>query len=98
MKKATLNYVVDAVQALLLLFLIVTGIIQGWIIQQGFGYRGGRGPAEYDTFLGIDRHTLITYHKWVAVAFIALVIAHIVLHWGWITGKSRGIFGKKRQT
>jgi hypothetical protein len=30
MKKATLNYVVVAVQALLLLFLIVTGIIQGW--------------------------------------------------------------------
>ncbi len=31
MKKTTLNYVVDAVQALLLLYLIVTGIIQGWI-------------------------------------------------------------------
>ncbi|MHC4276778.1 MAG: hypothetical protein ACYSWY_01815 [Planctomycetota bacterium] len=30
MKKATLNYVVDAVQALLFLFLIVTGIIQDW--------------------------------------------------------------------
>ncbi len=96
MKKATLNYVVDAVQALLLLFLLVTGIIQGWVIQRGLGYRGGRDVVEGGTFLGIDRHTLVTYHKWVAVAFAVLLIAHVVLHWGWITGMSRRVFGSKQ--
>lgn len=95
MNKPTINYVVDAVQSLLLLFLLVTGIIQGWIIQQGLKYKGGRGTVEDGTFLGIDRHTLVTYHKWVAVAFVVLVIVHLVLHWGWITGMSRRIFAEK---
>ncbi|HCN19885.1 MAG: hypothetical protein A3C38_02000 [Planctomycetes bacterium RIFCSPHIGHO2_02_FULL_50_42] len=96
MNKPTINYVVDAVQSLLLLFLLFSGIIQGWILERGYEYRGGRGgPMEQDTFLGIDRHTLVTYHKWVAVAFVVLVIAHIVLHWGWITGMSRRIFTER---
>ncbi|MFQ5956239.1 MAG: DUF4405 domain-containing protein [Candidatus Brocadiales bacterium] len=96
MKKATLNYVVDATQSFLLLFLLVSGILQGWVLERGRGYRGGRGPMEHDELLDIDRHTLVTYHKWVAVAFVIFIIAHTVLHWGWITSMSRRIFIKKQ--
>lgn len=98
MKKATLNYLVDAIQSLLLLFLLVSGILQGWILERGQGYRGGRSPMGHNTFLDIDRHTLVVCHKWVAVAFVVFVIAHIVLHWGWITSMSKHIFAGKQSS
>lgn len=87
MKKSTLIFLLAAIQAFLLLFLLVSGILLGWVI-----VHGNAGKA----VLNINRGTLLVCHKWVSVAFVVFVIAHIVLHWGWITSMSRHIFVGKR--
>jgi hypothetical protein len=50
------------------------------------GYRGGRNPlytGEEASFIWV-RDTWIDWHDWTAVALLALVILHLILHWKWI--------------
>ncbi len=43
------------------------------------GSRGGRGLFAY----GLSRHEWGDIHTWFAYGFIALIFAHLVLHWRW---------------
>ncbi len=124
MKKATLTYLLAAIQAFLLLFLLISGILQGWVLEHGDlkewdkavagsihassgsqeghrhdhgeGSTGRQNPVDHDTLLNINRQTLVAYHKWAAVTFVGLTIAHRVLNWSWIASMSRRIFGSKQ--
>ena len=45
------------------------------------GNRGGRGL----TVLGWTRHEWGDLHTWVAYAFIALIVLHMLINWAWLT-------------
>lgn len=83
---------VDITQFCLILFMVLTGVLQGWILEKGEGYRGGRGLISPETFLGIDRHTSVTLHKWVGIALAVFITLHIILHWGWIIEMTKRMF------
>ncbi|MFA5308124.1 MAG: DUF4405 domain-containing protein [Dehalococcoidales bacterium] len=95
MKKWTVNYV-------LFLFLLLAGLLQAvsgfllWLVIPG-GHRGFGIRLTGSDFLW-SRYTWIELHDWAAVALVAIVIIHIILHWKWITYTTRKIFGLKRNT
>lgn len=76
MRRNTLNFIVDAVSAAVMLGLVLTG----WILRFTLPPRSGRGAMLW----GLGRHDWGDVHFWLAVAAAAIVIVHLALHWGWV--------------
>ncbi len=93
MKRITVNFIVDLASFLVLLGLSVSGIIL-MLPHGGQGFRGGRGPEEASKILGLDRHECGEVHQWLGIAFVVLMLVHLVLHWGWITCYIRSLFNR----
>jgi len=101
MKRSTLNFVIDLISFVDLLGMIFTGIIMRYILPPGTGGRGGGGSD------GIGRHIKylwsMTRHEWgsihfyLALAFIVLMTAHILLHWTWIKSYVKSLFVLSRR-
>jgi hypothetical protein len=87
MRKATRNYILVIIMALLALIQAVSGFILWIALPRGDGYRGGLGTAG-GTFL-MTRDSWINLHDWTAVALTVIVVIHIILHWGWIIRMTR---------
>jgi len=49
------------------------------------GFMGGRNPA-YGMVLLFSRETWDLLHTWTGVAMIAVAVAHLAIHWSWVTG------------
>ena len=72
--------------------------VSGFVLWFGFpagegggGHGFGRGLGNL-TFWELSRHTWIDIHDWVAVALVALVGIHVILHWKWITRVATSLF------
>ena len=89
MKKATRNYIVDAVQGLLFLAQAISGFILWHILPSG---QGGMGRGGYDSVFIFARHTWLDIHKWVGAALLAAIIVHLILHWRWVVYMARSYF------
>jgi ABC-type dipeptide/oligopeptide/nickel transport system permease subunit len=94
MRKATRNYILALVMALLALFQAVSGFVLWLVLPRGGGYMGGRGTDGNGIFLW-PRDTWIDLHDWTAVALVVIVVVHIILHWGWIIRMTRSYFRQK---
>jgi len=102
MKRMTANFIVDIIGLLNLLALACTGFILKYVLPhgsgggQGYGYRGGRGPAEeVRTLWSMTRREWGDVHFYLAALFIALMLVHLVLHWSWIKCYFKSLFGIK---
>jgi hypothetical protein len=93
MRKATRNYILALVMALLALFQAVSGFVLWLVLPRGDGYQGGRSIAG-GTFLW-SRNSWMNIHDWTAVALVVIVVIHIILHWGWIVRMTRSYFKPK---
>jgi cytochrome b subunit of formate dehydrogenase len=82
MTKATRNYLIALVMALLALVQLVSGFVL-WLALPS-GSRGG-------TFL-FSRGVWLTIHNRSALLLAAIVIVHIILHWGWIVRTTKSFF------
>lgn len=71
--------------ALLALVQVVSGFVL-WLALPA-GSRGG-------TFL-LSRDAWLTMHNRAALLLIAIVIVHIILHWGWIVRMTKSYFSQK---
>jgi hypothetical protein len=106
MKRSTVNFVIDLLAFLVLLGLGFTGFIMKYVLppgsggRYGRGFQGGRGLAEsaeqIRQFWSLGRHDWRDIHFYLAIAFIILVIIHIVLHWTWITCYVKSLFSSSR--
>lgn len=76
MKKVAVNTIIDAFSFLLFSCLVSTGILIAFRLPPGSGQLN---------ILGLTRHQWGDLHLALAIAFIALVIAHLYLHRTWIT-------------
>lgn len=90
MNRAKLNYMVDALLALLGFISGISGIVL--LFMGEGGYRGGRNLHSVRSFLGIERGLWNDLHTWVSIAFTIGVIIHIALHWKWIVCMTRVMF------
>jgi uncharacterized BrkB/YihY/UPF0761 family membrane protein len=61
-------------------FCILSGT--GLLLWLRLPHRQG-GPTRPEAF-GLGRHEWGDLHSWLSVLFIALIVAHLVLHWKWL--------------
>gem|GEM_PF-320837 len=84
MSKAMVNYLVDAIIAAAFIVATFTGIL--FLLPSSLiGILGSGEPG----MLGVSMATWNTLHEWSALAMIAGVIVHLVLHWRWVVNMTR---------
>jgi hypothetical protein len=103
MKRITLNFIVDLISFIDLVCLAFTGFIIKFILPPGTGglgreISGGRGREEVKYFWSMTRHEWGDIHFYLAVGFVALMVVHIILHWGWIKRYFKSMFGTSNET
>jgi hypothetical protein len=87
MKESDWRYIVDAILYVCLGGMTLIGILLGLVVPAG--------PAVADSakyFLGLHRHQWGNIHAYLSIAFVALIVVHIVFNWKWVTAKTRQIF------
>jgi hypothetical protein len=86
--------------AIVMAMLAAVEAVSGFVLWLGFpaggsgagrGWAGGGGAGSL-TFWGLTKHTWVDIHDWIAVAFIALVVLHVLLHWKWIIRVGKSVF------
>ncbi|MFZ2055145.1 MAG: DUF4405 domain-containing protein [Candidatus Aminicenantales bacterium] len=87
MKQSDWRYLVDALLFICLIGMAFIGILLGLVIPEGPVSSGG---SKY--FLGLHRHQWGDIHAYLSIAFVVLMVVHLLLSWRWITAKTRQIF------
>lgn len=87
MKESNWRYLVDALLFVCLIGMALIGILLGLVISEGPVSSGG---SKY--FLGLHRHQWGNIHAYLSIAFVILLVFHLILSWKWITAKTRQIF------
>lgn len=77
MTRNTTNFVIDGLTALIVLWLVFTGLLIYFVLPPGSG-------RERLMWLGLDRHGWGDVHFWTAMAALTLVLVHVALHWTWV--------------
>ena len=77
MTRNTLNFLIDAVTAAIMLGMIATGLIIRFVLPPGSGSARG--------LWALNRHEWGDVHFWLAVAAGVTVLLHLALHWQWVT-------------
>ncbi|MFA5400101.1 MAG: DUF4405 domain-containing protein [Dehalococcoidia bacterium] len=88
MRKATMHYILDAIEGVILLLLVVSGFILWFALPEG--------TAAGTTVL-FDRRTWIQVHQWLAVGLLVFFSTHIITHWTWIVYMTRRYFGRSNR-
>jgi hypothetical protein len=90
MKRPAVNALLDAAAFVAIALLIGTGLLMEFRLPPGAGelhaWGGGRHAAarEVLTVWGWTRHEWGEIHLWIAYTFMAVMAAHLLLHWKWI--------------
>lgn len=82
MNRTRINFWLDAASLVALLILAQTGFIMKYLLPPGSGHGPDGGPGL--TILGWNRHGWGSFHWWLAVGFLGLMLAHVALHWRWV--------------
>jgi len=95
MTKAKLNLIIDALMAVLMAAIAGLGFLMNWVL-----IPGEQRPAVYGSrpdlyHLGWDRHQWGDLHLVLGIALLALVVLHVVLHWGQVVGIWRRMVGNR---
>jgi hypothetical protein len=82
-RKATMHYVLDAIEGLVLLALIISGFILWFALPEG------SDPSRVFIF---DRPTMVEVHRWLSVGLLVFFSTHIITHWTWIAYMTKSYF------
>lgn len=81
MSKHTINFILDTTALILLLPLAGSGLVMHYTLPPG---------SHGITVWGLGRHDWGTIHYWIAIALVAVVALHIILHWSWVSRMIKG--------
>lgn len=93
MKKADWQYVVNTLLFICLVGIVLIGLLLGLVIPQG-----PSAPESSKYFLSLHRHQWGNIHFLLSLAFIVLIIIHLMLDWKWIKGRSTRLFKERWKT
>ena len=82
MKRANLNFLVDAVALIAFVLLAATGVLVRYVLPPGSGH--------FSALWGMDRHQWGQVHFWIAVVLMASLGLHLFLHWRWVLCMVKG--------
>jgi hypothetical protein len=94
------NYILDTILLLSLMVTVLSSYVVWFVLPHGIGLHGGNShcsgsgvgsSGNSQMFLGWCRNDWIEAHIWAAVVLAAIIITHILLHWGWIFATSKRI-------
>ena len=86
MNKSKLNFIIDAAMFLTMMAMVGLGFLMKYIMPPGRVLREKYGSNPVLTWLGWDRHDWGDIHFYLALAFLTLLVLHIILHWSQILG------------
>ncbi len=89
MSKNTLNYIIDAIMAALMLNIVFIGALLGFVIPKG--ERAGYAPK---VLWGLHRHDWGEIHMYLSLALVAVLIVHVWLHWSWVAACTRRLLAR----
>ncbi len=95
MKKSSLNFIIDVIMFVLMALLAGIGLLIKYILLSGEDRWIKYGRNVDLRFWGLDRHEWGAIHLWIAIALVALLILHIILHWSMIICLYKKIIGNK---
>ncbi|MBM3285331.1 MAG: DUF4405 domain-containing protein [Candidatus Aminicenantes bacterium] len=87
MKRTDWKYLVDTLLFICMVGIAFIGLLMGLVLPKGPGVQES---AKY--FLGLHRHQWGNIHFYLSLAFVVLVIIHLIVSWSWIKGKARMLF------
>lgn len=76
MRRVTVNAIIDIGCLITFILSLVTGLVLYLALPSG----GGRGNS-WVTYLDIPRFQWVNMHNYTSLAFAALLIIHLLLHW-----------------
>lgn len=88
MRKATMHYVLDAIEGIILLMLVISGFLLWFALPEG---------SAADKTVFFDRRTWVQIHQWLAVGLLIFFSTHIITHWTWITYMTRNYFRRLKR-
>ena len=88
MRKATMHYILDAVEGIILLLLVVSGFILWFALPEG---------SAADKTVLLDRHSWVQAHQWLAVGLLVFFSTHIITHWTWISYMTKNYFKRLKK-
>jgi hypothetical protein len=91
MKKLKLNLVIDGLLLLCLAAIAGIGFLIKYTLLPGYKRWEIYGRNVDLSFWGLDRHECGTIHLVIGFVFLALLVLHIVLHWGVIVSVYRAL-------
>jgi hypothetical protein len=91
------KFALDVIMGLSIGFILVSGYILWFVLPRGIGMYGDpkcnmQGLGMSGTCwsaLGLNRYGWIDVHNWASVALLAIIMLHIILHWGWIVATTK---------
>ncbi len=87
MKRTDWKYLVDTFLFICVVGIALIGLLMALVLPKGPGVQES---AKY--FLSLHRHQWGNIHFYLSLAFVVLVIIHLILSWSWIEGKARQLF------
>lgn len=95
MTKAKLNLIVDAVLVVSLAGIIGIGLLINYVLIPGTQRWQVYGSDVDLYFWGLDRHEWGAIHYALGLAFAALLVLHVVLHWSMVVRIYRQLIGSR---
>jgi hypothetical protein len=93
--KGKINFIIDVIMFLLMAVLAGVGLLIKYVLLSGENRWIKYGRNVDLSFWGLDRHEWGTIHLWIAIALVALLVLHIILHWNMIICLYKKIIGNK---
>ncbi|WP_430809416.1 MULTISPECIES: DUF4405 domain-containing protein [unclassified Carboxylicivirga] len=84
MKKSSINFIIDALLLFCLCAISGIGLLIKYTLPSGQDRWAQAGAGKNLQWLGMDRHQWGDIHFYISLVMIALLVVHIVLHWGFI--------------
>ncbi len=85
MRRTTANAIVDTIALIPFLVVAVTAVIIYLYLPRGTQSAALGTIASHQTFLGIQRQIWLDVHTYLGLVLIALVAAHLILHWYYLS-------------
>lgn len=92
---AKVNLTIDAIMLILLMAISGLGLLMKYILLPGFKRNEVYGRDVELYFWKLTRHDWGNIHFWLSVAFLFLLLLHIIFHWKLILGIFRRMFSVK---
>jgi RsiW-degrading membrane proteinase PrsW (M82 family) len=87
--KAKINLVIDALLLLAAAAIVGIGLMVRYVLPPGYQRWEVYGRNVELYFWGLDRHGWGSIHYVVGLAFLGLLVLHVVLHWGMVVAIGR---------